>query len=329
MVMDTGLCSVICRLVLAALAALSFSACSSLQGVSRDLANNAPPASPPVIVKTSNLQSWQSDSKLYSKWPYFSVDVRYGLANKLVLLKDGVEVSRFETGTPASDAKTVYTTTDTASDTRQKTVTSHLRIMAPAAGWVEAQPMVFTLQETSINPAYKSTAQEIASSSLTVVSVKKPCRLSLSAPASANQGSSFEVNWSAQDCKRYDFIVDGQTQEGRIFQEPANNRSSTFRANADKPVRNFKLMGRNATGDAALLERSVSVNVPAPAAQCPANPGGLPQLFNVKAVCSSQISGDYCYEVRQVTACNESKAKEAVQPYYANCAVSLGDCPVP
>lgn len=317
------------RFGVACFVSLVISGCTTLGQLAQDVANNAPPAAPPVVVKKGNLLTWQNDPNAYSKWPSFNVDVRYGLANKLTLLEDGVVVPRFDMNDPTNDAHTVYTTTDIASDATLQTVTSHLRIMPPTAGYAEGHVVTLTLQETSINPKYKGTAQETASISFTVVSIKKPCIISLNAPASANQGDRFDVNWGAQDCKRYDFIVDGQTEEGRIFSGPANSRSATFTANADKPTRKFKLRGINATGQEALLERTVTVTVPPPAAQCPSNPGGLPRPFNIKAVCNSQISGDYCYEIRQVMACDDNEAIQKVQPYYANCAVSVGDCPLP
>jgi hypothetical protein len=316
-------------LLLATVAAISLVGCAGIAQVAQGIAENAPPAAPPIIVKKGNLLTWQNDPNAYSKWPHFNVDVRYGLGNKLILLEDGVVVPRFDMNDPANDAHTVYTTTDVSSDTTRQTITSHLRIMPPTTGYTEGRVVTLTLQETSINPKYKGTAQEVASSSFTVVSIKKPCIISLNAPASANQGGRFDVNWSANDCKRYDFIVDGQTLEGRIFSEPANSRSATLTFNADKPTRNFKLRGINATGQEVLLERTVNVTMPPPVAQCPSNPGGQQRSFNLKAVCASQISGDYCYEIRQVMACNDSEAIQKVQPYYANCAVSIGDCPLP
>ena len=311
---------------LIALPLIGTTGCTSLVQISQGVANNAPAASPPTVVKKELLLTWQNDSNNYSKWPTFNLNVRYGLANKLTLLEDGVEVPRFDSGNPANAMRTVYVLTDVASDTNAQTITSHLRIMPPAGGYAEGRVVTLTLKETSINPRYKGTAQETASSTLTVVSIKKPCVITLNAPATANQGDRFDVTWSAQDCKRYDFYVDGQTQEGRIFSTPAGNRSATYTANADQPTRNFKLRGMNATGQTVLLERTVNVTTPAPAAQCPNNPGGLPQAFNLKAVCTSQISGDYCYEIRQVTACDVDGAIQQAQPYYANCAVSQGDC---
>lgn len=317
------------RFGVACFVGMVISGCASLGQMAQDIADRAPPAAAPVIVKKENLLTWQNDPHAYSKWPTFNVNVRYGLANQLTLLEDGVVVPRFDMNDPANDTRTVYTTTDIASDTTAQTITSRLRIMPPATGYAEGRVVTLTLQETSINPRYKGTAQESAVTSFTVVSIRKPCIISLDAPASAEQGDSFDVTWSVQDCKRYDFVVDGQTQEGRIFPGPADNRSATFTANADKPVRHFKLSGSNATGQATLLERTVTVTAPPAEAQCPANPGGLPQPFNIKAVCSSQISGDYCYEVRRVMACDEDEAMQKVQPYYANCAVSAGDCPLP
>ncbi len=303
--------------------------CASMVQVSQDIANRAPPAAPPVVVKKELLLTWQNDPHHYSKWNSFTLNVRYGLANKLTVLEDGVEMPRFDSSNPANNARTVYTLTDVASDANAQTITSRLRIMPPTTGYAEGRVVTLTLKETSINPRYRGTAQETATSSMTVVSIKAPCVITLNAPDSANRGDRFDVTWSATACKRYDFDVDGQTTEGRIFPDPAGNRSATYTANADQPTRKFKLRGMNATGQTVLLEHTVNVNTPAPAAPCPANPGGLAQPFNLKAVCSSQISGDYCYEIRQVMACDADGAIQVAQPYYANCAVSVGDCPVP
>src|SRR3989338_7382500 len=86
----------------ACVVSLAISGCSTVGQLAQDVANKAPPAAPPVIVKKKHLLTWQNDPNAYSKWPTFNVDVRYGLANQLTLLEDGVVVPRFDMNDPAN-----------------------------------------------------------------------------------------------------------------------------------------------------------------------------------------------------------------------------------
>src|SRR3954467_5689120 len=73
-------------------------------GVAAGLADNAPFAKPPEIVKVGARQ-WDSDTAYYNSGGAFELTVKFGLANELIIKENGTELTRVS-GPPAPNTST-------------------------------------------------------------------------------------------------------------------------------------------------------------------------------------------------------------------------------
>ncbi|GIF52466.1 hypothetical protein DFJ67_1925 [Asanoa ferruginea] len=289
-----------------------------------DAAMNAPAAQPPQIRETAKLVSWPSDPNYYSDGHSFELVVDHALLNELTVYEDGLPVARFDGENPDNGNRTTYVPTDLSHD-EQASITRTRYIIAPKvdpAIQAHLRKVTYRLQERSINPAHKGTADEQRSTDLTVVNIRrKPDIRIFTVPRSVQVGSSADVAWRVLDCKKVELYESG----GIVHEETAPGQAETIEGSKSIVVTQhtkFSLRAYNALRDVSQIESELLVTSPPP---CPENADGQPRLFTFCVKCPGGSLGDYASEWTQMS-CSLSSAQDLVQRLNNNCTVTLGPC---
>jgi hypothetical protein len=295
--------------------------CSGLQQVSEDIANSAPPATPPRILETKKLHKWDNDNNRYSAGLSFVLIVQRGFSNELEIMEDNSPIPRQNSSDPLDASRTVYRIEDVSHDTNLGTTKSEIVILpkvVAGGGPPHGTKHTYSLREHSINPKFKGTPEENSGpTSLTVVAIRDGAVIESFDPPPANS-TNVTLSWRVRDCKQVKVFVADDI-------EFSNQVASGF-SDVLEDSKNIQFSGtsvytlRAYNARRQVIETSQPTSPPAPL--CPQNPGGQPQSFTFCVTCP----GDYETEWTQV-ACTEAEAEQIVQHYNANCTVKSGPCP--
>ncbi|MEQ1637799.1 MAG: hypothetical protein ABL903_14030 [Methylococcales bacterium] len=299
------------------------SGCSGLTQVAQGIAENAPPAKTPELYDQRKLHTWAGDSNYYSDGYNFELYIKHGFSNKLILKENNTNILYFDGNDPNNGLRTVYTNTDLEHDTSALFTRTKYVVMPiqKTGGQLHGTVNTYSLVEESINPKYNGTSDQISNAKeIKVVVVTKPCSIVLfSIPQSVNIGSTADIKWRVNDCKKTELLENGSVIDEKLatgFSESIEGfKSITIQNNTT-----FVLRATNARGKGLVVNARLLATQPPP---CPGNSNnGQPQYFTFCATCP----GDYNYE-QTVLACDEGGAKQWVQTNYSNCAVTSGICP--
>ena len=143
--------------------------CQAITQIAQGIADSAPPAKPPEILRSYRLYQSSGDTNFFSTGAAFKIDVRHGLFNELTVLKDDAPVSKYNPPADSNDGtQTVHTMGSGLDDMTMQTSEIGVTIVPPTGGFTVGSVIKFSLVERSINPKYRGTPQERALKDFTV-----------------------------------------------------------------------------------------------------------------------------------------------------------------
>lgn len=322
--------STVTRITLAALVATGLSACAASQQLAQGIADKAPFARPPEIVKVG-ARKWEGDTNYYNSGGGFEFVVKHGLANELLVKENGVDLARvYGVPTPSATAKTVFWRAGSvADDTTAQTTTERVRIFtkeaqAPGAFMPPADgtARTYSFVEQSINP--RATGKDKLSDPTTVnvmVWNRKPiiARFNTS-PSNPATNVPLTIDWRVNDAKKVDLIErlsvtkpDGTPDqresviESKVFNPgPAGSIEGSRTLNVTPDTIAIVLRGYSAGGHVVTDVKEVTVSGPV---SCPQNPNGRKTWYEFCLECTGRppegISEPACTEEEALAEANK------------------------
>lgn len=148
------------QLFVIVIALLSLSGCTGLTQISQGIAEKAPFAKPPILVKVG-AHLWEGDPEYYNRGGAFEFVIKHGLANEIMIKENGADLVRVSSPPAAgSSANSVFSLVqDVSNDTNAQTTVQRYRIYTKesiASGPFVAPPdgtvRTYSFVERSINP---------------------------------------------------------------------------------------------------------------------------------------------------------------------------------
>lgn len=305
-------------------------ACAAATQIAQGIADNAPFAKPPEVVKVGARQ-WDGDPTFYNSGGGFEFIVKHGLANELIVKENGVDLARvYGVPTPSTSAPSVFWRAGSiADDTTAQTTTERVRIFtkeaqAPGAFVPPADgtERAYSLIEQSINP--RATGKDKQSDPTTVKIVvwrRKPVIAVFStSPQNPATNVPLTINWRANDSKKVELLerlaltkADGTPDqresviESKVFNPgPAGSLDGTRTLNVSPDTVAIVLRAYGAGGHVVSDIKEVSVSGPV---ACPQNPNGRKIWYTFCLECTGRppegISEPACTEDEALAQANK------------------------
>lgn len=322
--------SPVMRFILFLTATAALTACAATTQLAQGIADKAPFARPPEIVKVGAHQ-WEGDANYYNSGGGFEFVVKHGLANEILVKENGIELARvYGVPAPSATAKTVFWRAGSvADDTTAQTTTERVRIFtkeAQAPGALvppaDGSARTFSFVEQSINP--RATGKDKLSDPATVKVVvwnRKPviARFNTS-PTNPAIDVPLTIDWRVNDAKKVDLIErlsltkpDGTPDqresaiESKVFNPgPAGSIEGSRTLNVTPDTVAIVLRGYSAGGHVVTDVKEVSVSGPV---SCPQNPNGRKIWYTFCLECTGRppegISEPACTEDEALAQANK------------------------
>lgn len=335
------------QLFVIAISLLSLAGCSGLTQIGQGISDNAPFAKPPVIVKVGARQ-WAGDPEYYNRGGAFEFIVKFGLANELVIMENGITLARVS-GPPApgASASTVYWhAEDITNDTNAQKTTQRFRIYTKeslAAGLFVPPPdgtvQTYSFVERSINP--KATGKDLTSDptdvKITIWGRAPVIAVFTTSPANPATNVPLTINWRANDAKKVELLErlsftkpDGSSEEresvieSKVFNPgAAGSIDGTRTLNVTPTTTAIVLRAFGAGGDMVSDYKELMVSGPV---ACPQNPNGRKIWFTFCLECTGRPP-----EGISEPACTEDEALARLNRFYKSefCEVKNKACYAP
>ena len=157
------------RLIVIVISLLALLGCSGITQIAEGVADKAPFAKPPVVVKVGG-RLWDGDPEYYNRGGAFEFVIKHGLANELMIKENGTDLARVSSPPAAgSSVNAVYSLVeDITNDTTAQTTVQRIRIYTKesiATGAFVPPPdgtvRTYSFVERSINP--RATGKDLVS----------------------------------------------------------------------------------------------------------------------------------------------------------------------
>ncbi|HYH97349.1 hypothetical protein [Hyalangium sp.] len=332
------------RLLVAAILIIPLVGCPGLTQIAQGIADNAPFAKPPVIVKVGARQ-WDGDPEHYNRGGSFEFIVKHGLANELTIKENGIDLARVSSPpVPGALANTVYLPVeDVANDTNAQTTIRRIRIYTKeslAAGPFVPPPdgtlRTYSFVERSINP--KAMGKDLISDP-TDIKIRIWARTPVIAvfttsPSNPATNVPLTINWRANDAKKIELLErlgfvkpDGTSEEresviqSNVFNPgPAGSFDGTKTLNVTPTTTAIVFRAWGAGG--AMVSDYQELMVSGPVA-CPQNANGRKIWFTFCLECTGRPP-----EGISEPACTEADALARLNRFYKSefCEVKNKAC---
>jgi len=342
-------------------------ACAAIQQTAESAANNAKPATAPVLTERPPLSSaWSTEpNKFYAGARLFSVGVTHNLFNRILVKlggRDAIELPRgSSTGFQPIDrshlqpGNVYFRITVEQTDANQQTEVAALEVVdnVPVAlgdaslqeGLVVEQDLV--VRETSINPRYAGTPDEARETTATVLFSRVLSgppgqgwlsRCSFSFPPAFSQtsrsglpGARVGYAFSATRCKRLGVLRDGVRSNVVELQSDASWYGDVmFDIPGDASpgtTIDFQIFGEDLLKRAAYFNAKARVRPPEAAKPCPTDNGAAGNQIQYR-FCG--LCGEERIPISNYS-CNAEEGRQAAAGALMgkeSCNLVVGDCPV-
>ena len=342
-------------------------ACEATQQIADSAADNAKPATAPVLTERPPLSSsWSSEpGRFYVGAKLFSVGVSHNLFNRLSVKLDGrdaIELPRGSAGnfqpidrTQLQPGNVYFRYTVEQSDANQQIEAGALEIVDTVLRPLGNDPLgvqVFldqelVVRETSINPAYAGTADEARDTTVTVsfsrVLSGPPgqgwlSRCKFEFPPAFSQtsrsgvpGARVGYSFTSLNCKRLGVLRDGvQSNVIELPSDAGRFGDVMFDIPPDAQIDstiNFQIFGEDLLKRVAYFNAKALVRSPPPAKPCPTDNGNAGNLRQFR-FCG--LCGEERVPVQNFS-CNATEGQQAAVDSLSDkgsCTLVTGDCPV-
>ena len=335
------------RLLFIVISITALAGCSGMTQIAQGVADKAPFAKPPVIVKVGARQ-WDGDSEYYNRGGAFEFIVKHGLANELMIKENSIDLTRVSSPpAPGSSANTVFFhVEDVANDTNAQTTTQRIRIftqeslatgpfVAPTDGTVRTYSFV----ERSINP--KATGKDLLSDAtdvkITIWGRMPVIAVFTTSPANPATNVPLTINWRANDAKKIELLErlsfakpDGTLEEresvieSKVFNPgSAGSLDGTRTLNVTPSTTAIVFRALGAGGAMVSDYKELMVSGPVP---CPQNANGRKIWFTFCLECTGRPP-----EGISEPACTQDEASARLDKFYKSefCEVKNKACYAP
>lgn len=279
--------------IIFALAALLFTTTGC--EIAKNIADNAPFAKPPEIVKVGS-RNWDGDPVYYNSGGAFEFIVKHGLANELIIRENGIDLPRVSAPpSPGTSSGAVYwRVEDIANDTTAQRATARIRIFTKeslAAGTftppADGTQRTYSFIERSINPSATGKDQQSDPTDVKIIVWRRTPVISVfnTSPQNPAVNVPLTVNWRANDCKKIELLErvsiaqpDGSTQEresvieSKVFNPgPAGSLDGSRTLTVSPNTTAVALRVYGAGGGVITDVKEITVSGPV---SCPQNPNG-------------------------------------------------------
>jgi hypothetical protein len=285
-----------------------FAGCTASTQIAQGIADNAPFAKPPQIVKVGGRQ-WDGDPVYYNSGGAFEFIVKHGLANELIVKENNIALSRvFGPPLPGTPNAVYWRVGSIADDAVAQTTTAQLRVftkeseaLGPFAPPPDGTERVYSFFEQSINPRATGKDQQSDPTEVKlVVWGRKPViAVFNTSPQNPATNVPLVIDWRANDCKKVELLErlsftkpDGSTEEresvieSKVFNPgPAGSLDGSRTLTVGLNTTAIVLRVYGAGGDVITDTKEVSVSGPV---ACPQNPNGRKNWYQFCLECTGQ-----------------------------------------
>lgn len=339
-------------------------ACCTVQQIGDSAANNAKPAMAPVLTERPPLSStWSTEpNKFYVGAKLFSVGVSHNLFNRISVKFGNQEAIELPRGSATNFqpidrsqlqfGKVYFRITVEQTDANQQTEVAALEILdngltLPDDGLVHTFEQDLVVRETSINPRYTGTPDEVRESTSKAVFSRVLSgppgqgwlsRCSFSFPVGFSQtarsglpGDRVGYSFTSRKCKRLGLLRDGVRSNVIERASDADSYGDVmFDIPADAAVGStiyFQIFGEDLLKRVSYFNAKAVVTAPVPQKPCPTDNGAAGNLIQYRfcGVCGTERIPLSNY------SCNSTEGREAAANALAereNCTLVAGDCPI-
>lgn len=268
---------------------------SGCDELAKNIADNAPFAKPPEIIKVG-ARNWDGDPVYYNSGGAFEFIVKHGLANELIIRENGTDLPRVSSPpAPGTQTSAVYwRVADLANDTTAQRATARIRIFTKeslASGTfvppADGTQRTYSFIEKSINP--RATGKDLQSDptdvKITIWRRQPVIAVFTTSPENPAANIPLSVEWRANDAKKIELLErvlvtnqDGSTEEresvieSKVFNPgPAGSLNGMRSLTVSQNTKGIALRVYGAGGGVITDVKEVSVSGPVP---CPQNPNG-------------------------------------------------------
>lgn len=339
--------SLFMRLMFTVAATTVLTACAAMSQLAQGIADKAPLAKPPEMVKVG-AHLWDGDPTYYNSGGAFEFVVKHGLANELLVKENGVDLARVSgVPAPSASASTVFWRAGTVtSDTTAQTTTERVRIFtkeSQAPGAFVPPPdgteRTYSLIERSINPRATGKDKQSDPTNVKIVVWRRKPVIALfnTSPQTPATNVPLTINWRANDSKKVELLErlaltkpDGTPDqresviESKVFNPgPAGSLDGTRTLNVSPDTVAIVLRAYGAGGHVISDIKEVSVSGPV---ACPENPNGRKIWYTFCLECTGRPP-----EGVSEPACTEDEALAQTNKWYKSefCEVKNKACYAP
>lgn len=335
------------QLFVIVIALLSLSGCTGLTQISQGIAEKAPFAKPPILVKVG-AHLWEGDPEYYNRGGAFEFVIKHGLANEIMIKENGADLVRVSSPPAAgSSANSVFSLVqDVSNDTNAQTTVQRYRIYTKesiASGPFVAPPdgtvRTYSFVERSINPGAtgKDLISDPTDQKITIWGRTPVIAVFTTSSANPATNVPLTINWRANDAKKIELRErisfakpDGTLEEResvietKVFNPgPAGSLDGTRTLNVTPSTTAIVLRALGAGGNMISDYKEVKVSGPVP---CPQNSNGRKIWFTFCLECLGRPP-----EGISEPACTEADAQARLDRFYKSefCEVKNKACFAP